>query len=151
VLDEAVLLEAHALVRVLDVGDLVEERRAHHLGVALEVAEALGAAARALHLHREIEHALAHLGEHCERELRRLHLARDARVDLRELLLVARVARLVAVLEQRAQPLHRALDARGDLAVSSSPTDSESFAPVCESARSSSQRETTWRAQSGIE
>ena len=60
--------------------------RAHHLRLALEIAEALGAAARALHLEREVEHALAHLGEHRERELRRLHLARDARVDLGELL-----------------------------------------------------------------
>ena len=34
--------------------------------------------------------------------------------------------------------------------VSSSPADSESFAPVWESARSASQRVTTWRAQSGM-
>ena len=33
--------------------------------------------------------------------------------------------------------------------VSSSPIDSESFAPVCESARSASQRSTTWRDGAG--
>jgi hypothetical protein len=145
------LLEAHPLVGVLDVGDLVEQVRAHHLRLALEVAEPLGAAARALHLEREVEHALAHLGEHRERELRRLHLARDPRVDLCQLLRVARVARLVALLEQRAQALDRALDARGDLAGLLVADRLGELRAVCESARSSSQRATTWRAQSGIE
>src|SRR5688572_20179895 len=50
VLDEAILLDAHALVRVLDVGDAVEERSPNHLRLALEIAEALRTAAGTLHL-----------------------------------------------------------------------------------------------------
>jgi hypothetical protein len=116
VLDEAVLLTAHALVRGFDAIRPVEQRLARHLRARLELAIALRSAPRAAQIVGELAHHLAHLREHDQRELRRLHLLRDARVETAHVLLFALVDRLVALHEHAAQPLDRALDARGDLA-----------------------------------
>jgi hypothetical protein len=116
VLDEAVLLEAHAVVGILDRAGQHEQLRLLHLGVGLELAEALRALAGPSQIAGELEHLLTHLGQHDQRQLGVVHLLGDATADALEILRLLRFPCLVALREQRAQALHRALDARRDLA-----------------------------------
>src|SRR5262249_52832212 len=101
-------------VRLLDALDQLQEPQARDLDLALELLVAARAAPGPLELARDLQHALPQLREHREREVRLLELADDARVDALELLGV--VAHLLALRAQRADALHGAGDALGDLA-----------------------------------
>ena len=98
-----------------------DEREGHHVG----------AEGRQPHVEQRCR------GEHDQRQVGVLHLPGDLGVDLRELLRVGRCEELVALGEEGAQPLHRALDARrpsgrtpGFLRPSRSPEASATPAPT---------------------
>jgi hypothetical protein len=112
VLDEAVLLERHAVVCLVDGFDQLEQPGARHLGLGLVLLETLRPAARLLQLACEGDDLLPQFGEDHERQVGALHLLRDLGIDLRDVL----GGCFAPLREQRAQALDGALDPRRDLA-----------------------------------